>query len=483
MRQNSLGLLLAYSLWIFQGLDAASERVDLTRAVQVDATPLSEPDQVTLSYRKAVKAARNSVVIVVAQQWQDTQLPGLPEFDWNSESKWHRRPDGKGEIGSGIVLTKEGLILTNHHVVTGSARITLRSPSMDTEVEAEIVGSDPATDVSLLRARNGLWTPGTFADSSLVEAGDVVLAFGNPYGLEHSVSMGIISATGRSDIPSSKTSLQDFLQTDASIHPGNSGGPLVDGLGRIVGMTTACYGSESIALAVPSNLALKVAQDLLDHGMVQRGYLGVRMRSLMDSEASRQDLPAGTRGIIIDHVEAGTPADRSGLLPGDIIKTLDCQPVASAASLMARLTLLKQGDGVELQILRNGVTINHQVQLGSPKESQVMPPSLEWELVPGLKVALLDKRLRDKWLLPPGLKALRVMEDYLVDGKRRLLTGDLISKVNDRHVSMADSQPDPESIFRSKGPVLMLQVQRQQEHMLIGVHQRAEVRTDPKDGQ
>lgn len=483
MKQKSLIFLFAFCLWSHQESMAAPESENLARIVQVDVTPIKEPDQVVFSYRKAVKAARNSMVVVVAQKWQRTQLPVMSEFDWNSEAHRLRRAEGKGEIGSGIVLTAAGLILTNHHVVAGAASITLRSPGMDMEVEAEIVGSDPATDVALLRARSAGWTPGTFADSSLVEAGDVVLALGNPYGLEHSVSMGIISATGRSDLRSLASSMQDFLQTDAAIYPGNSGGPLVDGLGRIIGMNTACYGSENIAFAVPANLVLKVAQDLLDHGQVQRGYLGVRLINLTEARAQAIGLPAATRGVIIDQVETGTPAHRSGLLPGDVIKSVNRLPVVSASSLMTRMTLLKQGDRVELQVMRKGETALYGVQLGSPRGSQELPPSLEWELASGLKVALLDKRLRDKWLLPPDLGALRVMEDYLVDGKRRLQVGDLICKINGRNVAGAEHQPDPQAILRFKTPVLMLHVQRQTETLLIAVHQQPQASSGHQDGQ
>ncbi|MEN3940040.1 trypsin-like peptidase domain-containing protein [Prosthecobacter sp. SYSU 5D2] len=483
MKQKPLGLLLVFCLCSHQETRAANEVENLAKTVLLDATPLKEPDQVAFSYRNAVKAARNSMVVVVAQKWQNTRYPDLPPSDWNSDANKQRVQEGRGETGSGIVLTAAGLILTNHHVVAGSARITLRSPGMETEVEAGIVGSDPSTDVALLRARSGSWTPGIFGDSNQVEPGDVVLALGNPYGLEHSVSMGIISATGRSDIRSLNTSLQDFLQTDAAIHPGNSGGPLVDGLGRIIGMTAARFGSENIALAVPSNLALKVAQDLLDHGRVQRGFMGVQLQNLTQEQAQKMALPAGTRGVLIAQVETGSSAHRSGLLPGDVIKTLNSHSVASAASLMTRMTLLKKGDWVELQILRDGKSARYDVQLGEPKESQVMPPSLEWELVSGLKVALLDKRLRDKWLLPSHLNALRVMEDYLLDGKRLLQAGDLITQVNGRNVSMAARQPDPKSSLRFRSPILMLHVQRQKETLMIGVHQEHEVPSVKRDDQ
>ncbi len=417
--------------------------------------------QVKLSYRDVVKRSRESVVTVRVKTWDRAGSIGTSFVE--------RRP--VPGTGSGIVLTKSGLILTNAHVVAGAQTIILRQPGKTGETEATIVGRDDSTDVALLQASPGDWQPATVTDSSLVQAGDVVLAVGSPYGLEGSVTMGIISATGRSDLEGVGVALQDYFQTDAAIHPGNSGGPLVDGLGRVIGMNSAAYGSESIGLAIPVNLAVKIASDLMKYGKVQRGFLGVQLSALTSEVIQGMGLPPGIRGASVTEVTSGGAAAKAGILPGDIIVEINELPVVSAPSLQVRLTSMMEGTQVKFTLLRAGETLKVEAVLGRAPEAGAVADTIEFELMPGLKVIQVDQKWRNKLLLPSRFRGLRVMSDFgdLPNNEKRLKEGDFIISVNGSQIYGALTPSGLSSLQNNKAPLLMLKVIRDGQEKLIGV--------------
>jgi len=401
----------------------------LSPRLKRDESALPNAGSVVLSYRDAVSAIKDSVVTVLVKQWK-------PKAQWD-ESAYDMMPQGRVErdlrksgFGTGIVLTAEGLVMTNYHVVNGAQEILLRVRGSTTDVPAEIVGMDAATDVALLRAKSGDWQAATLTNSDLMQSGDVVLALGSPFGLEQTVTLGIVSATGRADIHGVASSLQDFIQTDAAINPGNSGGPLVDGRGRVVGMNTARYGGEGIGLAIPINLALKVADDLLKGGRVKRGLIGVRLVDVDSDVIAELKLNSAVKGAVVMHVEEGQPAAKAGLLPGDVIVAVNGQAVTSRARFLMRMTTLKAGDAVKISYFR--ASQQHEVEatlIDAPVNAP--PPTFEWELLPGLKVALVDEKVRNKLLLRGDFHALLVQEDYKTDeGVLKLSAGDFILKVN-----------------------------------------------------
>jgi|GEM_PF-2015760 S1-C subfamily serine protease len=467
--------LRAVTLLALAGLNCASlSGEDLVSLVRRDVSEVKSPSTVAFSYREVVRSAREGVVTVVVKSWErKTDSDGGLSFDWQAGTdRFDGRPRAQA-AGSGIVLTADGLVLTNHHVIQGARKITLRAHGGKEEVDAVIVGSDAATDVALLRASSGKWHPSVLSDSAQAQPGDVVLAVGSPFGLENSVTMGIISATGRADLEGVGGILQDFIQTDAAIHPGNSGGPLVDGLGRVVGMNTARYGSENIGLAVPVNLALKVASDLFSLGRVQRGHLGIRLSNLGAETLDGLDLPPGFRGVAVTAVEAGSPADKGGVLPGDVLFSVNELAVTSADSLRVRMTSLKEGDKVRLGLLRAGELKNHEVVLGQPPDAGPTMKTIRVEILPGLIVEVVDKNWRNKLLLPERFQALRVMADYPPAGKgeSKLAEGDLITHVNGSKFIASAKQVEQESElkFLSRVSVLLLTVLHQGEEKLVGI--------------
>lgn len=257
--------------------------------------------------------------------------------------------------GSGVIVDgRRGYVLTNHHVVATADRITVTLKDQRA-FDAELVGSDPATDIALLRIAAHDLVQLAFGDSTGLEVGDLVVAIGNPFGLGQTVTSGIISALGRGGITSDK--LEDFIQTDAPINPGNSGGALINSKGELVGINTAILapggGNVGIGFAVPANMARAVMEQLLRFGEVRRGRIGVVIQDLTPALAEAMRL-GSQQGAVIAQVEPGSPADRAGLRPRDVVLSVDGQPVRSSADLRNRIGLVEVDRTVTLELLRDG---------------------------------------------------------------------------------------------------------------------------------
>ncbi len=268
-------------------------------------------------------------------------------------------------IGSGVIIdSDEGLVVTNHHVVNGAEEIvvTLRDRR---KFQAQLVGSDPGTDVALLRidAQNLAELPP--GDSDSLEVGDFVVAIGNPFGLGQTVTLGIVSALGRSGL--GLEGYEDFIQTDASINRGNSGGALVDLDGQLVGMNTAISspsgGSVGIGFAVPTRMVTAVVEQLLEFGEVRRGQLGVVISNVDPDVAEGLGLGEAT-GALVSQVMEGSPAERADIQPYDVIVSIDDEPVEGATDLRNRVGLVRVGDEVVVGLLRDGERLEKRIVIG-----------------------------------------------------------------------------------------------------------------------
>lgn len=267
--------------------------------------------------------------------------------------------------GSGFVVSSDGYILTNNHVIEGAERIEVRLPGMD-RLDARIVGQDPSTDLALLKVEPPRPLRALeFADSDGVGVGDYAIAIGNPLGeLAGTLTVGVISAKGRSDlnIQGAELRYQDFLQTDAAINFGNSGGPLMDIRGYVIGVNTAINAAgQNIGFAVPANLANKVYEQLRDAGRVVRGYLGVRMLELGDPRVELEDPPEG--GVYVAEVLAGTPAEDAGLRVGDVLVRFNGQPLTDQRDVMFRIADAPVGEVARVEVLRDGRRVPLEVVL------------------------------------------------------------------------------------------------------------------------
>ena len=265
------------------------------------------------------------------------------------------RPHGVTDesVGSGVIVEADGVIVTNFHVVARADTITVTLAD-DRSFPATLVGADAGTDLAVLKVDAGGLPTAAWGDSDALEVGEMVWAIGNPFGLDRTLTYGIISGLDRRGVAGDP--LQEFLQTDAAINPGNSGGPLVDVNGRIVGITTAIAGHESkgIGFAIPSNTAREVAQAILRLGTVERGYLGLALRRPAD----------GSEGALVLATERGSPGDEGEIRRGDVIITFDGHPVSNPAELVLFLTRSEVGAKVELEILRDGKRMAIPVRVG-----------------------------------------------------------------------------------------------------------------------
>ena len=261
-----------------------------------------------------------------------------------------------GGIGSGVIIAHDGLVLTNSHVVAGSKRVRL----VLTEgrvVEAEILGDDPDTDLALLRAPLPSGTAvATLGDSKALRRGHLVVAIGNPLGFESTVTAGVVSALGRSLRSKGDRLIEDVIQTDAALNPGNSGGPLVAGSGEVVGINTAMIGgAQNLCFAVSSNTARFVVGEFIGHGRVRRAHLGIEAQTLPVLRRIAVVIGSGPRAVRIGAVEPGGPAASGGLRIGDVLFELDGHSIGGSDDLICLLTADRIGRPVEAVVLRHGV--------------------------------------------------------------------------------------------------------------------------------
>ena len=273
-------------------------------------------------------------------------------------------PEGPAErefrsAGSGVVVdAKQGYLITNAHVIENATEITV-STQDDRQFKAEVVGKDTATDVAVLRVKDAQLQELPIADSDTAEVGDFVVAIGNPFGLQHTVTSGIVSGLGRSGI--NEESFENFIQTDASINPGNSGGALVNLRGELVGINSAILSGEGggnigIGFAIPSNMARAVMDQLIKYGEVKRGVLGVSIFTLTPGLAKGAG-NAEARGALVSQVVDGSAAEKAGVKAGDVITAVNGRAIKSAAELRNAIGLLRVGQQVQLEVLRDGKAV------------------------------------------------------------------------------------------------------------------------------
>jgi len=270
---------------------------------------------------------------------------------------FERVPDGglreeQTALGSGVIIDKRGFILTNHHVIKDAETILVRLANQK-EYPARLIGQDPRTDVAVIRVEPDRDLPeANLGDSDGLRVGEWAIAIGNPFGLAHTLTVGVVSATGRSEV--GITSQEDFIQTDASINPGNSGGPLLNLRGEVIGINTAIVATaQGIGFAIPINLARKVAQDLIREGRVTRGWLGAGLKALTREAAGGLGVEPDA-GVLVEHVPPGGPAEAAGLRAGDVIAAVRGRVVRTPADVRALVAEAEVGKPLPLTVLREG---------------------------------------------------------------------------------------------------------------------------------
>jgi len=316
--------------------------------------PATAPAPPRDSYRNAVRTAAPAVVnVFTAQRRHAAPTPREPLFgQLFDESGLAPQPRTVTNLGSGVLVSADGYLLTNAHVIAGADEIRVILPGGENYL-ARLVGSDEESDLAVLKIEASELPSVRFAADDQLHVGDVVLAIGNPFGVGQAVTMGIVSGTGRDQL--GINTFENFIQTDAAINPGNSGGALVNPRGELVGINTAIFGTErgaqGIGFAIPAALAREVFAQLVQHGRVIRGWLGVRVHGL---DVVPRAVEAGIEGVLISGVFADSPAQRAGLVAGDIITHIDDMALHNTQSLLRATTARSPGSEVLLRGLRKG---------------------------------------------------------------------------------------------------------------------------------
>lgn len=320
---------------------------------QQDSRSAAAPD----SYAAAVSYASPAVANLYSTKMVSEPIhpllsdPALRHFFGDSLPQQRRL---ESSLGSAVIMSSGGYLLTNNHVIAGAEQIVVALKD-GRETLGRVIGSDPETDLAVLKIDLPDLPVISAGKSDQVRIGDVALAIGNPFGVGQTVTMGIVSATGRNQL--GINTYEDFIQTDAAINPGNSGGALIDATGRLLGINTAIFsrsgGSQGIGFAIPVKLAMSVMESIIEHGQVVRGWLGLEVQALTPELAETFGLQQRT-GILVAGVLRDGPAAQAGLLPGDIILSIAGQPAVDGRSSMNQVANMRPGKRVEMEVLRQG---------------------------------------------------------------------------------------------------------------------------------
>lgn len=392
-----------------QGFRGHREKPD----IKVDDTIIdrSARSPVT-SYADALEPIQHSVVSVhsskiVRPRFED---PILRFFYGRSPEVAPRRQSG---LGSGVIVSTDGYILTNNHVIAGFDEVRVALPD-GREVEAEVVGGDPRTDVAVVKIKLDDLPAATLANSDQLRVGDVVFAVGNPLGVGQTTTMGIVSATGRSNLSLIEQGYQDFIQTDAPINFGNSGGALVDALGRVVGINTAIIsnsqGNIGIGLAIPINLAATIMGNLIEDGKVSRGFLGVETQDIDDPALAEEFGLPGVGGVVVVGVVDGSPAQKAGLRYGDVLLELNGRKVENRDALRVKISLTPPDSEVAILLVRDGKQMTVAVELSRLEEETDFSAGSRSELLDGITVGELSPALRSDFQIPGEVSGLIVTD-------------------------------------------------------------------------
>ena len=402
------------------------------------------------------------VITELAEQVKPAVVNVLPA---NSTGKLRgspreRMPNSPGS-GSGVIIDADGHIITNNHVVGDATEVEIRL-SDRTKYTAQVIGKDPDTDLALLKVNADRQLPSVqFGDSSTVKVGQWVLAVGNPFGLDRTVTLGVVSGVGRENMNLSR--YENFIQTDASINPGNSGGPLFNLHGEVIGINTAIINfAQGIGFAIPSNMAKKVMRSLLTRGKVVRGWLGVGIQPLTADLAGKFGVEEG-EGVLVNEVFENDPADRSGIKPGDVITKVNGAQVDTPNKLSRLIAGIEPGATSEIELVRDGQRQVVSVSLSERRESPVVAslPSSQPEVKLGLDVQDLTSELAEKFKLKDTTGVLiSKVEPGSIANAEGLRVGDLIREVNREEVSSV--REFSEAISATKGgETILLRVLRE----------------------
>ena len=426
-------------------------------APPVDETPIASEPGGHASFAPIVKKVAPGVVkVFTTTKLHNTAYSGAPDgmddllrrfFGDQFQGQTRRQfsePRQQG-IGSGVIATRDGYILTNNHVVDGADEVKVALQD-GREFTAKVIGRDPKTDVAVIKIDAKDLPAVPMADSDKVEVGDVVLAIGNPFGIGQTVTKGIVSATGRGGALG--LDYEDFIQTDAAINPGNSGGALVDAEGRLIGINTAILsrsgGNQGIGFAIPVSIARDVMDSLIKDGRVTRGYLGVYIQDVNPALAREFKLK-DTHGALVSDVTPNSPADQAGLKDGDLIRDFNGKAVTDSRHLKLEVARAHPGESVPVKILRDGRSKTLEVTVKGLPGSETLAKNDgnandDSGTLNGVTVADLDGGARQQFNLPGTVHGVVVtdVDPNSASAEAGLRPGDVIQEINRKPVKTAE---------------------------------------------
>ncbi|MGE0741052.1 MAG: Do family serine endopeptidase [Hyphomonadaceae bacterium] len=468
---------------LFAGFAAVPTIVSWPASAQeINPTAVAPPNGAPMSFADLIERVRPAVVSISVRQRPDAAtsqaLEGLPP---GFEEFFRGRPGRPGpaptSLGSGFFIDQSGVIVTNHHVIEGAEEITIRT-SDGRDLQADIVGSDEATDIAVLRVRGGgRFQYVTFDDASHVRVGDWVVAVGNPFGLDGTATAGIVSAMGRRDAGSS--AYVDYMQIDAPINRGNSGGPTFDLRGNVIGVNSAIFsptgGNVGIGFAIPANTANAIVQQILQSGRVTRGWIGVSIQPLDDDIARSLGLNEA-QGALVASVVPDGPAARAGIQQGDVILTFNGENIADSRDLTQRVGRTAIGSNSRVEILRAGQRRTLQLRLAErPSEQVLASTSPTPNAVPepegesqggvaqsglGVSVRPMTQEDRTRYQLEGNESGLVVtaVEPTSDAAEKGVRVGDIILQAGGRNIRTAADLSAATDAARRSGRPLLLQI-------------------------
>ena len=486
-RLGGIALATALGLVVAASFGVARLRGDIQTANQPASLKLADPNEGPSknSFAPIVKKVLPEVVNISSSKVVKTsagasgQMPeGMPmdplfrQFFGDHSGRHFNVPqeDRERSLGSGVIVSPEGYILTNNHVVEGATEIRVTT-SDKREYKARVVGTDPRTDVAVLKIDATNLPSITIGDSSKIQVGDLVLAIGDPFGVGETVTSGIVSAMGRTNL--GIEDYEDFIQTDAPINPGNSGGALVNDRGELIGINTAILshgsgGSQGVGFAVPANLARNVMDQIVRNGKVTRAYLGVSIQQV-SPELAKAFGETEPSGALVGEVSPGSPADRSGLQKGDIIVGLNGKPIADSNQLRMSISMMAPDTTANLKLLRNGSDRDIAVKLGvlpTEKEQASRETVNPQGSLEGVSVGNVSDQAAQQFDLPANTKGVVVTDinpsSPVADSGLR--QGDVIQEVNHQPVT---NVTDFDRAVRKAGKDPLLLVNRQGHTLFI----------------
>ncbi len=422
--------------------------------------PLGDSN-VVYSYNDAITNATKAVVNISTQKKVSVQnmnpMFNDPFFQQFFGDMYNQVPKDRIErsLGSGVIVSSDGYIITNNHVIEGADKIIVTLPGDTKEYTATLVGVDKDGDIAVVRINKANLPFVKFADSSDVKVGDIVFAIGNPFGVGETVTQGIVSATNKNI---QINAYENFIQTDASINPGNSGGALIDSRGALIGMNTAILsrtgGNHGVGFAIPANMVKEVANSLVKNGKIQRGYIGVGTQDINESLRSNY---GNAQGAVVISIDPKSPAKQAGLLVWDLITAVNGKPVNNSADLRNLIGSLKPKEKITLSIIRDGKAQNISVTLAERKDATAnntpvnVPESGEESSLKGMRVEPLTPQIRQRYRIPDDINGVIVTNviDNSLAQEAGFEQGDIIAQVED--IAINDTGDFTNALNKYKG--------------------------------